>query len=612
MTISYTLQPNFEWYFPDLTGEALGLGKMYTYSSLNPNQPKPVYQDPAGLNQWPNPIIFSLNGTSGPFYWKLDSGDPDDLYFIQIYDRFDNLVYSINQYPIAGGGGGGTINTIQNLENIFVNSSFIHNIGVTTTQPIQDQTILSPGSHSGLLYPDISFIQSGVSNANDTITFSLFTPTGINPLSPDFCTPYFLNYLCTNNPSGEVYKGIRIPISPYVNTISNQTFTFLIYGRVNSGADTLTVRLKQYFGTGGSPSSEVLTTLSTITLTGSFAIYSVNFSVPSVATKNLGDSNDDGTYIEILFPVSQACDIDLAKPMLYQGSVFPNISFESIEEIESKLETPRTGDIKMSSNAFSNSSLQYGWIPLNDGTIGNQTSNATTRARDDTWLLYNQLWYGTSATNCPIFDSSGNPVVKGGTSLSDWNNNRQLQLPRTTGRVIANRGTGTITSLSYTTLSNYIVVSSTSAFRSGDPISFSVAAPTRLLLDTTYYVGVASATQLVVYTSAELAIALGPENIFFNDGTNGTINTPPTYDLARFQGEMGHELVINEMPAHNHPGSTLDNGSANASSGGGGLTNTFLLAGGSGNTGLNIASQGGDYPHNTMQPTVFYNMIIKL
>jgi len=78
MTISYTLQPIPDWYFPDLTGKPLAGGKMYAYSSLNPSQFKPVFQDPSGTNQWPNPIIFSENGTAGPFYWELDTDNPDD------------------------------------------------------------------------------------------------------------------------------------------------------------------------------------------------------------------------------------------------------------------------------------------------------------------------------------------------------------------------------------------------------------------------------------------------------------------------------------------------------------------------------------------------------
>lgn len=472
MTISYTLQPVPEWYFPDLTGKPLAGGKMYTYSSLNPSQFKPVFQDPSGTNQWPNPVIFSENGTAGPFYWKLDSDDPDDLYFIQIFDSSNNLIYSINQYPISGGGGGGSVNTVQNIENLIINSAFINNIDTTSVQPISNYTLLCPGAHQYLIYPDITYIQSGVSNAQDTITFNQFT-TGTNPLTPDFATPYYLNYTCLNNPTGETYKGIRIPISQNVNSIANQIFTFVFYGRVNSGSDSINVQLLQYFGSGGSPSSPVTTNLtpSSITLTSSFAVYSINFSIPTVATKNLGNSNDDGTYIEILFPIGSQCNIDIAKPSLYIGSTFPNVFYESVDETTYEIETPRTGDVKTSLNSFSMTN-KYGWIPLNDGTIGNSSSNATTRAKPDAWLLYKLIWENTTSSYCPVYDNSGVIVSKGGSALSDWNSNRQIQLPRTVGKVLANKGTGTVTSLSYSTLASYVVVSSTSGFKDGDPIMF--------------------------------------------------------------------------------------------------------------------------------------------
>jgi len=607
MTISYTLQPIPDWYFPDLTGKPLAGGKMYAYSSLNPSQFKPVFQDPSGTNQWPNPIIFSENGTAGPFYWELDTDNPDDLYFIQIFDSANNLVYSINQYPISGGSGGGSVNTVQNIENLVINSAFINNIVNTSVQPIANDTLLCPGAHQYLIYPDITFIQSGVSNAQDGVSFLPFTPLGNNPLAPDFATPYYLNYNCLNNPTGEIYKGIRIPISQNVNSIANQIFTFVFYARANSGSNTLNIQLLQYFGSGGSPSSPVTTNLtpSSITLTSSFAVYSINFSVPPVATKNLGNSNDDGTYLEILLPTGSQCNIDIAKPALYIGSTFPNVFYESVDETTYEIETPRTGDIKISMNSFSMGN-KYGWIPLDDGTIGNSSSNATTRAAPDAFLLYKLIYENTSIDNCPLYNSSGVAISK--TSLlTDWNANNQIRLPKTVGRVLADRGTGTVTSLSYSTLANYVVVSSTSGFKNGDPIMFSVNAPSTLQVNVIYYVGVASATQLVIYTSQNAALTPGPGNVFFADGTTGTISTPPNLELGRFEGESAHQLSINEMPAHNHPGSSFSGGNVGAFAGGSGLALTT-----SGSRAVNVASQGGDYPHNTMQPTVFYNMIIKL
>jgi hypothetical protein len=618
MTISYTLQPIPFWYFSDLTGKPLAGGKMTSTSSLNPTQFKPIFQDPAGINQWPTDgAPFDETGTGGPFYFRLDSDNPDDLYFLQIFDNNGNLVRQINQYPISGGSGGGSVNTVQNIENIFVNNSFIYNIGSTTDQPIADQTFICPSAHVGLYYPDIKFIQSGASNAQDTLSFSQFT-FGTNPLSPDFATPYYLNYTCLNSPSGEVYKGIRIPISQYVNSVANQIFTFYVYGRTNgSGSDTINVQLRQYFGTGGTPSIDRVTNLTPtpITLTSSFVIYTINFSIPSIVGKNPSNSNDDGTYIEILFPLSAQCNIDLAKPSLYSGSIFPTTSYESVDEIEAKLENPRTGNIRESFNSFSNSPIQSGWIPLNDGTIGNSSSNSTTRANPDTWLLYKLLWEGTSATDCPIYDSSGVLVSKGGTPLSDWNANNQLQLPLSVGKTNVNKGASGYSpySQSYTAVAttDILTVASTTGLRTGYPIELSGGTPPIPLSNgITYFAIVLSSTTMKLSFSSDGAISGNAIDLTV-DG-NGTITNPPVYLLGHAQGEFVHQDTISEMPSHNHPGSNLPTNIGNAASGGGGTTRTYLTLNTGNSVPVSVESQGGNIPHNNVQPSSFCNRIIKL
>ena len=532
MTISYTLQPIPQWYFPNLLGVAAAGARMFTFSSLNPSQFKPVFQDPAGMLQYPNPVVFNANGTSGPFYWQLDSDNPDDLYFIRILDNDGNLLFEDNTYPISGGGSGGSITLVQNIENIIINNSFLYNIGSTSVTPVPNGTFLAPGSHSNLFYPDINYISSGTSNANDSISFQSF-PVGTNPIAPDFAPPYYLNYTCLNNSTGDTLKGIRLPITPYVNTVANQIFTFTFQARANSGADQLNVQLRQYFGSGGTappPSSDQITllTVTPITLTPSFVMYNINFSIPTVLGKNLSTSNDDGTYIEILLPTNSQTNIDIAKPSLYVGSLSPNSILEYQEEIEAKIETPRTGDVKPSVNPFgfnSNQQFQNGWIPLNDGTIGNSLSNATTRAKPDTWLLYQLLFNNTAAADCPLFNSVGSPISKSGTALFNWNNNNALQLPLTANRVLVDRGTNA---------------------------------------------------------------------------------------LGNSYGEATHTLEITEIPNHNHPGSTYPTHGFAATSGTGPFHAHNTSIGDNESFPLTIAPQGGGQPHNNIQPSVNYNMIIKL
>lgn len=443
MTISYVLAPIPKWYFADNTGKPLAGGTMEVKSSLNPSLDKLVYQDPNGTIPYPEPVTFSANGTAGPFYWRIDSAQPDDLYFLDVFDAEGNPVFNINNYPIAGGGGGGGGGTTAlPIKNIIVNNSFINNIGATSSSPIADATFLAPSAHNNLFFPDLTYFHTGTLGATDTITFNKFTPVGTNPFSPDYVTAYYVNYTCTNNPIGETSKGYRIPLCPFVNTMAGQTFSVKFRARCLSGANTINVRALQYFGSGGSPSSSVLTVDVPFALNNVWTEYSLFVNMPNVGGKTLGNSNDDGTYLEISLPLNQATEIDIAKIACYPGTIVPSNDFETFSEIEAEAETPRTGDIKISSNAFSNTRPSAGWIPLDDKTIGNASSGATNRANADTWLLYQQLFDNTVAADCPLFNSAGTPIAKAGTALSNWNANNRLQLPSTVGRVLANRGTG--------------------------------------------------------------------------------------------------------------------------------------------------------------------------
>lgn len=628
MTISYTLQPVPRWVFNDLTGKPAAGGKLFVRSSLNPTQSKIVYQDPNGTNPYTNPVIFDENGMApGPFYWKIDDANPQDLYYLFFTDNTGattsdpgNLIWSEPVYPIAGGGGGGGggPTLIQKIDNVLVNSSFLYNIGSTSSSPILNDTFLCPSAHSDLISPDLRYIASGSSNASDTISFVPFTTdpgVGVNPIAPDFLTDYYLRYQCLNSPVGEVYKGLQIPISKNVNNLSNQTFTLTFYARKTAGVgNQLNFFIYQYFGTGGSPSASVPIDIGAPrNLTNSFVLYSVTFTLPSTLGKNIGNSNDDGTYLQIRYPIGTTTTIDIFKPMLYVGSAFPTIIYESTEEVEPEIQSPRTGDIKISDNPFSfsaNQAKQNGWIPLNDGTIGNSSSNATTRSKPDTWLLYKLLFESTDASNCPIFDSSGASIAKSGTALFNWNANNQISLPRHMGRVIASTtptDQPSVTTLMSSAGGSLINVTSTSGFKTGGTIYFQTVAPGPLLINTPYFCRVISLTQMAIYLSAENAIN-NVSPISFTTTVSGNVITPYPYSLAKFQGEGYHQGTISEMPAHTHPpGPSIRRNGGSAGSG-----RTFYSPDSGPLGNLAIPSQGNNVPFNVSQPTVFDNMMIKL
>ena len=96
--------------------------------------------------------------------------------------------------------------------------------------------------------------------------------------------------------------------------------------------------------------------------------------------------------------------------------------------------------------------------------------------------------------------------------------------------------------------------------------------------------------------------------------------------LGESLGAETHLLGVDELPAHNHPGSTANSNGSHSHSGAWGLGGNAYCPGsvdgsyGNVNTGsggahthtLSVASQGGGQAHNNMPPVSFVNFMVKL
>lgn len=91
-----------------------------------------------------------------------------------------------------------------------------------------------------------------------------------------------------------------------------------------------------------------------------------------------------------------------------------------------------TGDVKLTIKTTADT----GWVLMNDGTIGNAASGATTRANADTSALYTLLWTNTANADCAV--STG----RGGTPAADYAANKTIALPKSLGRALACYGAG--------------------------------------------------------------------------------------------------------------------------------------------------------------------------
>ena len=88
-----------------------------------------------------------------------------------------------------------------------------------------------------------------------------------------------------------------------VRTFAGQTVTISFWAKAATGTPKIAVSASQNFGTGGSPSSVVITYGGQATLSTSWARYSVTMAIPSISGKTLGTTAGTDS-LEILFWVS--------------------------------------------------------------------------------------------------------------------------------------------------------------------------------------------------------------------------------------------------------------------------------------------------------------------
>ena len=107
---------------------------------------------------------------------------------------------------------------------------------------------------------------------------------------------YFLRHLVTAVGTSTV-NGIEQRIES-VRTFANQTVTFSFWAKADT-ARTISARIDQYFGTGGSPSATVTGTVYTFSATTAWTRFSQTITLASIAGKTIGTSGTDALYFKI-------------------------------------------------------------------------------------------------------------------------------------------------------------------------------------------------------------------------------------------------------------------------------------------------------------------------
>jgi hypothetical protein len=127
-----------------------------------------------------------------------------------------------------------------------------------------------------------------ISSAGGTTTYSTqaFTP-GTAPLT--FFEGRNFARLVTSGQSGtDDFAGLAQRVED-VRTLAGQTVTFSFWAKAASGTPKVAVAFEQVFGTGGS--SAVIVEAGQVTLSTSWARYSLTVAIPSISGKTVSDTN---------------------------------------------------------------------------------------------------------------------------------------------------------------------------------------------------------------------------------------------------------------------------------------------------------------------------------
>lgn len=651
MAIDYSLLVSaaiLQDYFVDnVTGQAMSGGIITCYKDNSRTTLKNWYYQTGTPGNYtylplPNPLVLSDVGTiedangvdTIPFFYPFSESNSSirEPYYITVVNSDNQRQFVRANFPFDSQAN--TPPSVPTNSNLIINNEFWRNIGSLTPSSTNSKSIklngvsfyyntIAPSQHEGMpVMSDIQFYRDQ-QDATDTITFENFvTNFSQDQVIPDSITPeFYLNHNCTGTGT-ETHKYYQFPIQLHVDSLSGvENCRISIAAMAVTGAPSITLSIFQYLGDGVTSNDPIV--IETIPLSNTWEKYiTPSFTMPSAQGLTLGVGGDDCLYLQIGMPVSTegVCDINFAVPSIYLSATVPTNDFQTYDEINAVISSPRIADVRISMDDY-----MFGYVPMNNGTIGDSSSNATARKNADTWPLYNKLWnkfhaYNISTTNplAQMVTSAGSNVAYGSDAISDFKAHNAITLTATMGKVIL--GTVPVSSLlaayatTFTASSStglLITAANTVNFFNGMPIWFSNtggALPTGLVANTIYYVAKFNGTTQF-YVSTSFANAMAGTVISYTNAGSGTNSFTAAFN-GTFEGEYGHTLLLNEMRQHTHDPSAanrfiMDTGNFDNA------YNQGTYNGFSSTTG-GITGFTGQTAFNVTQPGAFFNLFMKL
>lgn len=516
------------WYYQ--TGVPLN----YTYIPLS----NPMYLSSVGTIQDPhgNDVI--------PFFYPFDENDENqrEAYYITVDSVDENGDVAIRQFSrenfpfVAPQAGDSDLST---WRNYIINNEYWHNIGSLDGETIGN-AIICPSQHDNYNMDSIDFAGNsdirwirGIGGSDfggytasivsepDTVSFLKMNTTelvGNTSTDTNIAPEWYLSTKCTSSSGAATLKCVQYPVSMHLKTLANQPFTFVFWGRNEEGSTgAVDVYLYRFPGTGSTTVARQYIKIGgpvTFSTGLQFQQQIIQSSFPDIEDiGTLGAGADDAYFIQIRFPVSAEYHISHTKPQLYLSNSFPDNDFDTYDQINSIINASRTGDVRISNSNYygtrysASNQYSFGWLPMNNGTIGYLdpsddaiTSNATTRANQDTWQLYQMIWNlcQYSQAYAPMYTSAGVQAQYGASAYADFvTDKKQLCLLKALGQVLAGTVNYIEDAQTFTTAfgsdTSLLTISSvdadTTRWGTGTPVTlFSTGTlPTGLVSGVTYY-----------------------------------------------------------------------------------------------------------------------------
>ena len=274
----------------------------------------------------------------------------------------------------------GTLNTIQSVEyaagkNKIINGDFRIN-----------QRAFTSNTTSATYNFDRWFQQNSGTTGTLTVTPQTFT-LGAAPIA-GYEGSTFVQAITAAGASTDTLAIFQQRIED-VRTFAGQTVTFSFFARAASGTPKIGLELSQNFGSGGSPSSAVNTPLGAVTISTSWARYSLSVAVPSISGKTLGTTANTSFLSTNLWLSAGSSFATRASSIGLQNDTFQiwGVQVEA-STIASDFQTA-TGTVQgelaacqryyYRQTATSNQTLAIGSIPTTSISVGFSTMPVTMR-----------------------------------------------------------------------------------------------------------------------------------------------------------------------------------------------------------------------------------------